>query len=128
MDIVNKLKELGVKPTAMIDISDGLSSEILHLCRQSNTGCSIYEDKIPIDPQTFERAREFNLDPTVCALNGGEDYELLFTIVQGDYEKLREHLDISIIGHMTDAAAGVHLVDKSGNVVKLTAQGWDSFN
>ncbi len=125
-DIIEKLGELGVKPTSMIDISDGLSSETLHICRQSGVGCNIYEDKIPIDPQTFERAREFNLDPTVCALNGGEDYELLFTVEQKDYEKLREHLDISIIGHMTDAASGTNLIDKSGNVVKLTAQGWDA--
>ena len=124
-DIVDKLKELGVIPTSMIDVPDGLSSEVLHLCRQSGVGCSIYEDKIPIDPQTYERAREFNLDPTVCALNGGEDYELLFTINQKDYEKLREHLDISIIGHITDAASGFNLIDKSENVVKLTAQGWD---
>jgi len=125
-DIIEKLAELGVKPTSMIDISDGLSSETLHICRQSGVGCNIYEDKIPIDPQTFDRAREFNLDPTVCALNGGEDYELLFTVEQKDYEKLREHLDISIIGHMTDAASGTNLIDKSNNVVKLTAQGWDA--
>jgi thiamine-monophosphate kinase len=125
-DIIEKLDTLNVIPTSMIDISDGLSSETLHLCRQSNVGCNIYEDKIPIDPQTFERAREFNLDPTVCALNGGEDYELLFTITQKDYEKLREHVDISIIGHLTDAASGTTLIDKSGNVVKLTAQGWDA--
>ncbi len=125
-DIIEKLKELGVKPTSMIDISDGLSSETLHLCRQSNVGCNIYEAKLPIDPQTFERAREFYLDPTVCALSGGEDYELLFTIKQDDYEKLRMHLDISIIGHMTDAASGTNLIDKSENVVKLIAQGWDA--
>ena len=124
-DIIEKLNVLGVKPTSMIDISDGLSSETFHLCNQSGVGCNIYEDKIPIDPQTFERAREFNLDPTVCALNGGEDYELLFTIDQKDYEKLREHLDISIIGHMTDLASGFNLIDKSDNVVKLKAQGWD---
>jgi thiamine-monophosphate kinase len=124
-DVIDKLKILQVKPTSMIDISDGLSSEVMHLCRQSETGCNIYEDKIPIDPQTFERAREFHLDPTVCALNGGEDYELLFTIRQGDYEKIREHLDISIIGHMTDAASGTNLIDKSGNIVTLKAQGWD---
>jgi thiamine-monophosphate kinase len=125
-EVVQQLKELGVKPTSMIDISDGLSSEILHICRRSSCGCDIYEDKIPIDPQTYERAREFGLDPTVCALSGGEDYELLFTIAQTDYEKLREHVDISIIGHITDAAAGVHLIDKSGNVVPMIAQGWDS--
>jgi thiamine-monophosphate kinase len=126
-DIVEKLKQLGVKPSSMIDISDGLASEILHLCNQSGTGCAIYEDKIPIDQQTYDRAREFHLDPTVCALSGGEDYELLFTIKQSDYEKLREHLDISIIGHMTDKASGVNMIDKSGNVIKLTAQGWDAF-
>ena len=125
-DIIDKLKELNVKPTSMIDISDGLSSEALHLCRQSNVGCNIYESKLPIDPQTYERARDFYLDPTVCALSGGEDYELLFTINQSDYEKLRMHLDISIIGHMTDAAAGTNLIDKSENVVKLIAQGWDA--
>jgi thiamine-monophosphate kinase len=127
-DLIEKLKELGVKPTSMIDISDGLSSEILHLCRQSDTGCNLYEDKIPIDQQTYDTAREFNLDPTVCALSGGEDYELLFTIKQDDYEKLRMHLDISIIGHMTNSDAGVNLIDKSSNVVPVTAQGWDALN
>ena len=125
-EIVSKLAELKVKPTSMIDVSDGLSSEILHICKQSDCGCDIYEDKIPIDPQTYDRAREFGLDPTVCALSGGEDYELLFTIAQADYEKLREHVDISIIGHITDKNSGVNLVDKSGNVVKMTAQGWDA--
>jgi len=126
-DIILKLRELGVKPTSMIDISDGLSSDALHICKQSKLGCTIYEDKIPIDPQTYERAREFGLDATVCALNGGEDYELLFTVEQKDYEKLREHLDISIIGHMTDEASGCNLVDKSGNSIKVIAQGWDGF-
>jgi len=125
-EIIEKLAELNVKPTSMIDISDGLSSEILHICKQSECGCDIYEDKIPIDPQTYDRAREFGLDPTVCALSGGEDYELLFTIAQQDYEKIREHVDISIIGHITDKNSGVNLVDKSGNVVKMTAQGWDA--
>ncbi len=125
-EIVVKLKELGVKPTSMIDVSDGLSSELLHICMQSGCGSDIYEDKIPIDPQTYDRAREFGLDPTVCALSGGEDYELLFTIAQSDYEKIREHVDISIIGHITDKNSGVNLVDKSGNVVKMTAQGWDA--
>ena len=110
----------------MIAVSDGLSSELLHICRQSGCGSDIYEDKIPIDPQTYDRAREFGLDPTVCALSGGEDYELLFTIAQADYEKLREHMDISIIGHITEKNAGVNLVDKSGTVVKMTAQGWDA--
>jgi thiamine-monophosphate kinase len=87
-DIVELLKEIGVKPTAMIDVSDGLASEVLHICKQSNKGCNIYEEKIPLDPMTFETAREFNLDPTVCALSGGEDYELLFTVKQADYDKI----------------------------------------
>jgi thiamine-monophosphate kinase len=126
-DIIDKLLQLGVVPTSMIDISDGLSSEVMHICKESNVGCNIYEDKIPIDPQTFERAREFGLDPTVCALNGGEDYELLFTINQSDYEKIRMDLDVSIIGHITDKASGTNLVDKSNNVVKLQAQGWKAF-
>jgi thiamine-monophosphate kinase len=125
-DIIEKLHELKVKPTSMIDISDGLSSEILHICHQSGVGCDIYEDKIPIDPQTYSRAQEFGLDPTVCALSGGEDYELLFTIKQNDYEKLRAHLDISIIGHITDKNSGVNLIGKGGHAVKMTAQGWDA--
>jgi thiamine-monophosphate kinase len=125
-EIIEKLGELKVKPTSMIDISDGLSSEILHICKQSDVGAEIYEDKIPIDPQTYDRAREFNLDATVCALNGGEDYELLFTIEQEDYEKIRTHLDVSIIGHITDKNSGVNLIDKSGNSVKMNAQGWDA--
>jgi thiamine-monophosphate kinase len=126
-DIIEKLKELGVKPTSMIDVSDGLSSEVMHLCKQSNTGCVLYEDKFPIDPQTYEQAREFHLDPTVCALSGGEDYELLFTIKLEDYEKLRVALDFSTIGHMTPKTEGLYLVDKSGNNVKLQAQGWKAF-
>ncbi len=125
-EVIEKLNELKVKPTSMIDISDGLSSEILHICKESDVGAEIYEDKIPIDPQTYERAREFNLDPTVCALSGGEDYELLFTIRQGDYEKIRAHMDISIIGHITDKNSGVNLIDKSGNSIKMRAQGWDA--
>ncbi len=126
-DIIEKLKQANVHPTSMIDVSDGLSSEVMHLCKQSGTGCTLYEDKFPIDPQTFEKAREFHLDPTVCALSGGEDYELLFTIKQDDYEKIRLHLDISIVGHMVAKEEGLHLVDKSGNQVKLEAQGWKAF-
>ena len=125
-EIIEKLRELKVKPTSMIDISDGLSSEILHICSQSEVGAEIYEDKIPIDPQTYSCAREFNLDATVCALSGGEDYELLFTIKQPDYEKIRSHMDISIIGHITDKDSGVNLIDKSGHVVPMKAQGWDA--
>ncbi len=126
-DIVELLKDLKIKPTAMIDISDGLASEILHICKQSNKGCNIYEDKIPIDPMTYETAREFNLDPTVCALSGGEDYELLFTIKQADYEKIKLMMDISVIGHITEPSAGCNLVTKSGNVHTITAQGWNAF-
>jgi thiamine-monophosphate kinase len=125
-EVISQLKMLGVKPTSMIDISDGLSSEVLHLCKQSGTGCELYEDKFPIDQLTYERAREFGLDPTVCALSGGEDYELLFTIKQHDYEKIRETVDVSIVGYMKDKASGCHLVDKSGNQIRLTAQGWDA--
>jgi thiamine-monophosphate kinase len=126
-DIVELLKDIDIKPTAMIDISDGLASEILHICKQSNKGCNLYEDKIPLDPMTYETAREFNLDPTVCALSGGEDYELLFTIKQTDYEKIKLQMDISIIGHITDASSGCNLITKSGVVHALKAQGWNAF-
>jgi thiamine-monophosphate kinase len=121
------LKDLKIKPTAMIDISDGLASEVLHICKQSNKGCNIYEDKIPLDPMTYETAREFNLDPTVCALSGGEDYELLFTIKQADYEKIKLMMDISVIGHITESSAGCNLITKSGMAHTITAQGWNAF-
>ncbi|HVS94776.1 MAG TPA: thiamine-phosphate kinase [Mucilaginibacter sp.] len=127
-DIVQLLKELGVKPTSMIDISDGLASEILHICTQSDKGCNLYEEKIPIDPMTYATAREFNLDPTICALSGGEDYELLFTIKQADYEKMKNLADISFIGYITEASAGRNLIAKSGTVHELKAQGWNAFN
>jgi len=117
---------LKITPTAMIDVSDGLASEILHICTQSGVGCNLYEEKIPIDPMTYSRAREFNLDPTTCVLNGGEDYELLFTVDIAHYESIKEHADISIIGHITDSAAGCNLVSKSGTVHPLKAQGWDA--
>ncbi|SFC01268.1 thiamine-monophosphate kinase [Parapedobacter composti] len=126
-DVVELLARLGIKPTAMIDISDGLASEILHICRASGKGCKLYEDKIPIDPMTYETAREFGIDPTVCALNGGEDYELLFTIRQADYEQVKGQPDISVIGHVTDADGGYELISKSGNVHPITAQGWNAF-
>ena len=126
-DILKMLKGVGVKPTAMIDISDGLASEILHICKDSKLGCSIYEDKIPIDVTTDQMAREFNLDPTTCALNGGEDYELLFTIKQSDYEKVKDITGISAIGHVTDKNEGVNLISRSGTSVPITAQGWDAF-
>lgn len=126
-DIVDLLSQIELKPTAMIDVSDGLASEILHICNQSEVGCTIYEDKLPIDPMTYETARELGLDPTVCALNGGEDYELLFTIKQADYEKLKHDVDISVIGHITDKNSGAKMISKSNIVHELKAQGWNAF-
>jgi len=126
-DVVDLLAQLKIKPTAMIDVSDGLASEILHIATQSNVGCTIYEDKLPIDPVTYETARELGLDPTVCALNGGEDYELLFTIKQADYDKLKNDVDISVIGHITDKNSGVKMISKSDVVHELKAQGWNAF-
>ncbi len=127
IDIIKLLRELKVKPTAMIDISDGLASEVLHLCKESKKGCNIYEEKIPIDPMTYDTAREFHLDPTVCALSGGEDYELLFTLKQSDYDKIKNHPDITVVGHMTEQSAGKNLISKSGIVHELKAQGWNAF-
>ena len=126
-DIIDLLKEIEVKPTSMIDVSDGLASEIMHICKQSSKGCNIYEEKIPMDPMTFETAREFNLDPTVCALSGGEDYELLFTVKQADYDKIKFKMDITIIGYITEPAVGCNLISKSGVVHPLKAQGWNAF-
>jgi thiamine-monophosphate kinase len=127
VDQIKKLAELGVKPTSMIDISDGLASELMHLCKNSQVGAVIYESKLPIDGQTYERAREFGIDPTVAAVNGGEDYELLFTLQQQDYEKIRPHADVSIIGYITEVDKGIKLMDKSDNEVVLKAQGWNHF-
>jgi len=127
-DIIKKLKEIGVKPTSMIDISDGLASETLHLCTESNVGCRLYENKIPIDDTAIERAKEFNLNPTVCALNGGEDYELLFTIDIKDHDKIKKLAsDISVIGHITEKTEGTNLVLTGTEMLtQLTAQGWDA--
>lgn len=125
-DIIALLKQLEIKPTSMIDISDGLSSEILHLCTQSDVGVELYEEKIPIDPQTFETAREFNLDPTLCALSGGEDYELLFTIDMKDYDKIKNLPDFTVIGHITNKEKGRLMVAKDGSVHELKAQGWNA--
>lgn len=126
-DIVTWLQENGIVPTSMIDVSDGLSSELLHICKQSDKGCVLYEEKIPIHNETREMALEFNIDPTACALSGGEDYELLFTIPQEDYEKITRSEQISVIGYITDAAEGAVLLTKGGNKHKLTAQGWNAF-
>jgi thiamine-monophosphate kinase len=125
-DIVNLLKELDVKPTAMIDISDGLSSEILHLCKQSNVGCDLYEEKIPLDQQVISTCEEFNMDSTTIALSGGEDYELLFTIAQYDFDKIKGNPNLTVIGHITEQSQGVHLVTRANQKIELTAQGWRS--
>jgi thiamine-monophosphate kinase len=124
-DIYNVLKGLGVQPTAMIDISDGLASEILHICNQSKTGCRLYEEKIPIDPLTRQLAMEFKIIPSVTALSGGEDYELLFTVSQADYEKIKMVAGISVIGYMTAEQDGVKMITPDGQEVPVTAQGWD---
>ena len=126
IDVVDMLSSVGIQPTSMIDISDGLASELLHLCSQSNVGAQLYEEKIPMDPLTFERAREFSLDPTMCAMSGGEDYELLFTINMKDYEKLKNNPDVTFIGHITAKSAGVNLVTRSNTEHPVTAQGWDA--
>ncbi|MCU0451447.1 MAG: thiamine-phosphate kinase [Bernardetiaceae bacterium] len=127
-DFVHELAELGVVPTAMIDISDGLASEVLHLCRQSGLGAALYEDKLPIDRLSYDVAiSEFKLSPTTCALNGGEDYELLFTIGQTDYDKLKNHPDVSFIGFMQGANEGAVLLTTAGQKVPLQAQGWAHF-
>lgn len=126
-DVLKLLKGVGVKPTSMIDISDGLASEILHICIKSELGCNIYEDKIPIDMATVSVAREFEIDPTTCALNGGEDYELLFTISQSDFEKVKGIKGISVVGHITEKNEGYNLISRSGSLIPITAQGWDAF-
>jgi len=126
-DIVERLQEAGIMPTAMIDISDGLSSELLHICNKSETGCLVYEDKIPVHDDTVKMAMEFQIGTAACALSGGEDYELLFTIKQTDYEKLLKVQDVSVIGYITDKNEGAHLLTKGGNKHALTAQGWNAF-
>ncbi len=127
MDIIDWLAEQEIMPTAMMDVSDGLSSEILHICKQSKLGCVLYEDKIPFHDETREVAYKFDMDPTACALSGGEDYELVFTVKQADYDKLRLSEKISVIGYMTDEGEGAHLITRKGNKHKLTAQGWVAF-
>jgi thiamine-monophosphate kinase len=127
LDVVKYLKELNVKPSSMIDISDGLASEVLHLCKASKVGCHVYDEKLPIDAKTSMVAIDFNLDPSMCALNGGEDYELLFTIKQKDYEVIESNPNFTIIGHITNAADGTYYIDKSGSAITLRAQGWKQF-
>lgn len=128
VDVVRYLKELDVVPSSMIDISDGLASEVMHICKASDVGCRVYDEKLPIDAKTSMTAIEFNLDPVTCALNGGEDFELLFTVKQEDFDKIKGNPHMTVIGHVTDKADGMYYVDKNGSVVELRAQGWDHFN
>ena len=125
IDIVDILEKEGIRPTAMMDISDGLASELKHICTQSKVGCTIYEEKIPIDQTTYNTSRDFNIDPTTCAMNGGEDYELLFTAPITDFDKLKNIPEISIIGHITDQNSGLQLITKNGVTSTISAQGWD---
>lgn len=124
--VIENLRYAGVKPTSMIDISDGLASEILHLCKDSDKGCNIYEEKIPLDPTTCLVAEEFEMSVITAALSGGEDYELLFTVKQSDYDKVKEIENISIIGYITDKNSGVNLITNTGSAIPITAQGWDA--
>ncbi|APZ45788.1 thiamine-phosphate kinase [Polaribacter reichenbachii] len=125
-DIAGLLKELEVKPTAMIDISDGLSSELFHICTQSKVGCKIYEDKLPLDPQVISTCEEFELDSTMVALSGGEDYELLFTVPIADFDKVKANPNFSIIGHVTAENQGLQLITRANQEIELKAQGWNS--
>lgn len=126
-DIITFFEENNIVPTSMMDVSDGVSSDILHICKQSNLGCRIYEEKLPIAEESRKAAFKFGLDPTVCALNGGEDYELLFTLRQEDYEKITLNEEISVIGYMTETAEGTKIITKAGNTFDITAQGWNAF-
>lgn len=124
-DIIQRLREAGIRPTSMMDISDGLSSELMHICKQSNVGCRIFEKQIPIDYQTAVMAEELNMNVTTCALNGGEDYELLFTVPIGDHEKIQDMDDVKLIGHITNASLGHVLVTRDDQEFELKAQGWN---
>ncbi|WP_150450972.1 thiamine-phosphate kinase [Arenibacter lacus] len=126
-DVKGLLAKLEIQPTAMIDISDGLSSEILHICKASEVGCNLYEDKIPLDPTVISACEEFKIDSTLVALSGGEDYELLFTIDQKDFPKIKGNPHFSVIGHMTDHKEGAHLISRANTKIPITAQGWNSF-
>lgn len=124
-DIIEYFAEEEIIPTSMMDISDGLSSELMHICKQSNVGCVLYEDKIPMADEMKEFAYKLQTDPTACALSGGEDYELLFTVAQGDYEKIKLNPSVTVIGYMTDATEGKNLITRGGNKHALVAQGWN---
>lgn len=125
-DVRTLLHALEIKPTSMIDISDGLSSEIMHLCKQSKVGCNLYEDKLPLDPQLINVCEEFNIDSTTVAINGGEDFELLFTIAMEDFDKIKANPNFSIIGHMVQESEGIHLVTRANTRIPLKARGWDA--
>ena len=125
-DVRTLLHALEIKPTSMIDISDGLSSEIIHLCKKSKIGCNLYEDKLPLDPQLINVCEEFNIDSTTVAINGGEDYELLFTIKMDDFEKIKANPNFTIIGHMTQESEGVHLITRANTKIELRARGWNA--
>ena len=125
-DIIELLKELGVKPTSMIDVSDGISSEIIHLCKQSKVGADVYETKIPLDPQVISTCEEFNLDSTTIALNGGEDYELLMTISQDDFPKIKGNPNLTVIGYITEEDRGMHLVTRADTKIPIIAKGWNA--
>ncbi len=127
-DVRTLLHALEIKPTAMIDVSDGLSSEIIHLCKQSNVGCNLYEDKLPLDPQFINVCEEFNIDSTTVAINGGEDYELLFTIPIEDFDKIKGNPNFTIIGHMTEESEGIHLVTRANTKIALKARGWNALS
>lgn len=126
-DIVDFFATNNITPTSMMDVSDGVSSEVLHLCKQSNLGCRIYEEKLPIHDNSRQAAFKFGLDPTVCALNGGEDYELIFTLKQEDYDKITLNEEIAVIGYMAEIEEGCKIITKGGNTPDITAQGWNSF-
>ena len=126
-ELISFFEEKELMPTSMIDVSDGLSSEILHICRQSKVGCILYEEKIPIEEETRQAAFKFNLDPTACALSGGEDYELLFTVKQDDYNKIKDNPFVTIIGYITLEEEGAHILTKGGVRHAITAQGWNAF-
>ena len=127
-DVRELLKKLEVKPSSMIDISDGLSSEILHICKQSIVGCNLYEDKLPLDPQLIATCEEFKLDSTTIAINGGEDYELLFTIALEDFPKIKGNPNFTVIGHITQPSEGVHLITRANEKIPLKARGWNALN
>jgi thiamine-monophosphate kinase len=127
-DIIKLLKDLEVKPTSMIDISDGLSSEVIHLCKQSEVGCDLYENKLPLDPQVISTCEEFKMESTTIALNGGEDYELLMTISQEDFPKIKANPNLTVIGYITEQSAGMHLVTRADTKIPIKAQGWNSLN